>query len=52
MTHEDDDLKVTVYYEPLGIVGAICPWNFPLILAIMKIAPALLMGNVVIVKPS
>jgi acyl-CoA reductase-like NAD-dependent aldehyde dehydrogenase len=39
-------------YEPLGVVGAICPWNFPLLLVAGKIAPALLTGCVIIVKPS
>lgn len=38
--------------EPLGVVAAIVPWNFPLLLAIWKIAPALASGNTVIVKPS
>lgn len=38
--------------EPLGIVAAITPWNFPLLLGVMKIAPALAAGNVVILKPS
>ena len=38
--------------EPLGVVGAIVPWNFPLLLASWKIAPALAMGNTVIVKPA
>ncbi|PKM14697.1 MAG: aldehyde dehydrogenase PuuC [Gammaproteobacteria bacterium HGW-Gammaproteobacteria-2] len=38
--------------EPLGIVAAIVPWNFPLLMAIWKIAPALAMGNSVILKPS
>ena len=37
--------------EPLGVIGAIIPWNFPLLLAARKIAPALAAGNVVIVKP-
>lgn len=39
-------------YVPLGVVGAILPWNFPLLLGIWKIAPALLTGNCVVVKPS
>ncbi|KAI1872773.1 uncharacterized protein JN550_003647 [Neoarthrinium moseri] len=43
---------VTTRYVPIGIVGAIIPWNFPLLLATGKIAPALLTGNVIIVKPS
>ncbi|MHA2621298.1 MAG: aldehyde dehydrogenase family protein [bacterium JZ-2024 1] len=38
--------------EPLGVVGAIVPWNFPLLLAVWKIAPALAAGNTVVVKPS
>ncbi|MGE7920535.1 aldehyde dehydrogenase family protein [Viridibacillus sp. NPDC093762] len=40
------------YYTPLGVVGAIVPWNFPVLLSMWKIAPALLSGNTVIVKPS
>jgi 4-guanidinobutyraldehyde dehydrogenase / NAD-dependent aldehyde dehydrogenase len=38
--------------EPLGVVAAIVPWNFPLLMASWKIAPALAMGNSVILKPS
>jgi aldehyde dehydrogenase (NAD+) len=38
--------------EPLGVVGTITPWNFPLLLAVWKIAPALAMGNTVVHKPS
>jgi aldehyde dehydrogenase (NAD+) len=38
--------------EPLGVIGAITPWNFPILLAVWKIAPALAMGNAVIHKPS
>jgi len=38
--------------EPLGVVGAIVPWNFPLLMACWKIAPALAMGNSVVLKPS
>ncbi len=37
--------------EPLGVVGAIIPWNFPLLLAARKIAPALAVGNTVVIKP-
>src|SRR5438128_7373928 len=38
--------------EPIGVVGAIVPWNFPLMLAVWKIAPALACGNTVVVKPA
>jgi len=38
--------------EPLGVVAAIVPWNFPLLLAAWKVAPALACGNVVILKPA
>jgi acyl-CoA reductase-like NAD-dependent aldehyde dehydrogenase len=50
----EDNEKHTVYtrYAPLGVVAAIVPWNFPLLIATGKITPALLTGNVVIVKPS
>src|SRR6266550_1056915 len=38
--------------EPVGIVGQIAPWNYPLMMAVWKIAPALAAGNVVVLKPS
>jgi aldehyde dehydrogenase (NAD+)/phenylacetaldehyde dehydrogenase len=38
--------------EPVGVVGAITPWNFPLLQAMWKIAPALAMGNAVVLKPA
>ena len=41
-----------VTYEPLGVVGAITPWNSPLLLTVWKLAPALAAGNTVVVKPS
>lgn len=44
--------EVTVRHVPLGVVGAITPWNFPVLLAVWKIAPALLTGNTVVLKPS
>ncbi|KAL3474338.1 aldehyde dehydrogenase domain-containing protein [Aspergillus californicus] len=49
---ENEKRTVITRYTPLGVVGAIVPWNFPLLLATGKIAPALLTGNVIIVKPS
>lgn len=40
------------YYEPLGVVGQIIPWNFPLLMATWKIAPALATGNCILLKPA
>lgn len=40
-----------VRHEPVGVCGAIVPWNFPLLLAVWKIGPALAAGNTVVVKP-
>jgi acyl-CoA reductase-like NAD-dependent aldehyde dehydrogenase len=50
---EDNEQHTVINrYTPLGVVAAIVPWNFPIRLAVGKIAPAVLTGNVVIVKPS
>jgi betaine-aldehyde dehydrogenase/aminobutyraldehyde dehydrogenase len=38
--------------DPLGVVGSVAPWNYPLLMAIWKIAPALLTGNTLVLKPS
>ena len=40
------------FHEPLGVVGQIIPWNFPLLMASMKLAPALAAGNCVVIKPA
>ncbi len=45
-------VKSVVEREPMGVVGCIIPWNYPLIMAAWKIAPALMAGNSVILKPS
>lgn len=45
-------MKIVSIHSPIGVVGAICPWNFPLVLATAKIAAALVTGNCIIVKPS
>jgi len=51
--HTDENgRRYESHHVPLGVVGAITPWNFPLLLAAWKIAPALLAGNTVIWKPS
>lgn len=49
---DDAEAYVEVVRRPLGVVAAITPWNFPLILAFWKIAPALLAGNSLVLKPS
>ncbi|KAF2100305.1 aldehyde dehydrogenase [Rhizodiscina lignyota] len=51
-TFEDDDKVIKTRYMPLGVCGAICPWNYPLLLSLGKIVPAVLTGNTIIVKPS
>ena len=43
--------QTVVHREPLGVVGAIAPWNFPLLLTLWKVGPALAAGNSVVVKP-
>src|SRR5580692_2083275 len=49
---DDEAAFVEVVRRPLGVVAAITPWNFPLTLAFWKIAPALLAGNTMVLKPS
>ena len=44
--------KVVSRYEPLGVIGIISPWNFPLVLTIGEAIPALMAGNAVVIKPS
>lgn len=48
----DKDTMSIVLREPLGVVGQIVPWNFPLLMAAWKLAPALAAGNCVVFKPS
>ncbi|MGW4059812.1 aldehyde dehydrogenase [Amycolatopsis sp. NPDC004747] len=48
----DNGQHVYTRYEPAGVVAAISPWNFPLMLATWKIAPALAWGNTVVLKPA
>jgi acyl-CoA reductase-like NAD-dependent aldehyde dehydrogenase len=52
VVQDDDDARVEVHRRPLGVVAAITPWNYPILLAVWKIAPALLAGNTVVIKPS
>jgi aldehyde dehydrogenase len=48
----DDDTVAYHFHEPLGVVGQIIPWNFPLLMAAWKIAPAIAAGNAVVLKPA
>ncbi|RQW21910.1 aldehyde dehydrogenase family protein [Bacillus sp. C1-1] len=48
----DDDTVAYHFHEPLGVVGQIIPWNFPLLMATWKLAPALAAGNCVVLKPA
>jgi aldehyde dehydrogenase (NAD+) len=41
-----------IWREPIGVVAAVTPWNFPMILAMWKLAPALAMGNSIVIKPA
>lgn len=52
MTHDNETSQIYEQRSPLGVVVAITPWNFPLLLLMMKLAPALIAGNTVIAKPS
>lgn len=48
----DDDTVAYHFHEPIGVVGQIIPWNFPMLMAAWKLAPALAAGNCVIIKPA
>ena len=48
----DGDTVAYHFHEPLGVVGQIIPWNFPLLMAVWKLAPALAAGNCVVLKPA
>lgn len=48
----DEDTVAYHYHEPLGVVGQIIPWNFPILMAAWKLAPALAAGNCVVLKPA
>ncbi len=48
----DEDTVAYHFHEPLGVVGQIIPWNFPLLMATWKLAPALAAGNAVVLKPA
>jgi aldehyde dehydrogenase len=48
----DHDTIAYHFHEPLGVVGQIIPWNFPLLMAVWKLAPALAAGNCIVLKPA
>ncbi len=52
VVQDDENGRIEVHRKPLGVVGAITPWNYPVSMAVWKIAPALLAGNTVVLKPS
>jgi aldehyde dehydrogenase (NAD+) len=52
VTEDTEERRGETRHVPIGVVGAIAPWNFPIILAMFKVAPALLAGNTVVLKPS
>jgi acyl-CoA reductase-like NAD-dependent aldehyde dehydrogenase len=52
VTNTEADVMHFVLREPLGVVGAISPWNYPLLMATWKVAPALAAGNSVVLKPA
>ena len=48
----DEDTVAYHFHEPLGVVGLIIPWNFPILMAVWKLAPALAAGNAIVLKPA
>jgi acyl-CoA reductase-like NAD-dependent aldehyde dehydrogenase len=49
---DDGETYAELHYKPIGVVGAIGPWNWPMMITVWQIAPALRMGNAIVVKPS
>jgi acyl-CoA reductase-like NAD-dependent aldehyde dehydrogenase len=49
---DNDEARIEVHRKPLGVVGSITPWNYPLLIAIWHTMPALRSGNTVVIKPS
>ena len=49
---DNDEARIEVHRKPLGVVGSIAPWNWPLMIAIWHVIPALRAGNTVVIKPS
>jgi acyl-CoA reductase-like NAD-dependent aldehyde dehydrogenase len=49
---DNDEARIEIHRKPLGVVGSITPWNWPLLIAIWQVIPALRAGNTVVLKPS
>lgn len=52
ITEDSETRRIEVHHVPLGVVCGIVPWNFPVLLAVWKIGPALMAGNTLVLKPS
>lgn len=52
VVQDDDEARIEVHRKPLGVVASITPWNWPLLIAVWHVMPALLTGNTVVIKPS
>ncbi len=52
VARDDDEARIEVRHKPLGVVAAILPWNFPFFQGMYKLAPALLVGNTLVMKPA
>ena len=52
VVQDNDEARVEVHRKPLGVVGSITPWNWPLMIAIWHVIPALRAGNTVVIKPA
>lgn len=52
LIQDNEEARVEVHRKPLGVVGSITPWNWPLLIAIWHVIPALRAGNTVVIKPS
>jgi acyl-CoA reductase-like NAD-dependent aldehyde dehydrogenase len=52
VVQDDENVRVTIEQRPVGVVAGICPWNFPVMMAVWKITPACIAGCTIVVKPS
>lgn len=52
VVQDNDAARIEVHRKPLGVIGSITPWNFPLLIAIWHVIPAIRSGNTVVIKPS